>query len=148
MQKIKGILIPIGGNEDKGTEDSELYTLEFIDDGILFHVVKEAGGINAKIVVIPTASSIPIEVGENYLSAFAKLSCTNVHVLDIRSKEDSEKKSSIDLIKSTNKASTSFLQRNFQIGYNKAARIMEVLEDRGVVSKASHTGKREILITN
>ena len=64
MQKIKGILIPIGGNEDKGTEDSELYTLEFIDDGILFHVVKEAGGIDAKIVVIPTASSIPVEVGE------------------------------------------------------------------------------------
>jgi len=102
MQKIKGILIPIGGNEDKGTEDSELYTLEFIDDGILFHVVKEAGGIDAKIVVIPTASSIPVEVGENYLSAFAKLGCTNVHVLDIRSKEDSEKKSSIDLIKSAN----------------------------------------------
>ena len=102
MQKIKGILIPIGGNEDKGTEDSELYTLEFIDDGILFHVVKEAGGIDAKIVVIPTASSIPIEVGENYLSAFAKLGCTNVHVLDIRSKEDSDKKSSIDLIKSAN----------------------------------------------
>ena len=55
---------------------------------------------------------------------------------------------SIDLIKNSGRASTSYLQRNFQIGYNKAARIMEVLEDRGVVSKASHTGKREILITN
>ena len=53
---------------------------------------------------------------------------------------------SIDLIKSTNKASTSFLQRNFQIGYNKAARIMETLEQRGVVSPPNHTGKREILI--
>ena len=53
---------------------------------------------------------------------------------------------SIDLIKSTNKASTSFLQRNFQIGYNKAARIMEALEQRGVVSPPNHTGKREILI--
>ncbi len=52
----------------------------------------------------------------------------------------------IDLIKSTNKASTSFLQRNFQIGYNKAARIMEALEQRGVVSPPNHTGKREILI--
>ena len=55
---------------------------------------------------------------------------------------------SIDLIKSTNKASTSFLQRNFQIGYNKAARIMEALEQRGVVSAPNHTGKREILINN
>jgi cyanophycinase len=102
MQKIKGILIPIGGNEDKGTEDSELYTLEFIDDGILFHVVKEAGGVEAKIVVIPTASSIPVEVGENYISAFTKLGCKNVHVLDIRSRQDSEKKSSIELINSAN----------------------------------------------
>jgi len=55
---------------------------------------------------------------------------------------------SIDLIKNSGRASTSYLQRNFQIGYNKAARIMEVLEDRGVVSKPSQTGKREILISN
>jgi S-DNA-T family DNA segregation ATPase FtsK/SpoIIIE len=55
---------------------------------------------------------------------------------------------SIDLIKSTNKASTSFLQRNFQIGYNKAARIMETLEQRGVVSTPNHSGKREILLSN
>ena len=55
---------------------------------------------------------------------------------------------SIDLIKNTNKASTSFLQRNFQIGYNKAARIMETLEQRGVVSEPNHAGKREILINN
>ena len=55
---------------------------------------------------------------------------------------------SIDLIKSTNKASTSFLQRNFQVGYNKAARIMEALEQRGVVSAPNHVGKREILINN
>ncbi len=53
---------------------------------------------------------------------------------------------SIDLIKSTNKASTSFLQRNFQVGYNKAARIMEALEKRGVVSAPNHAGKRDILI--
>ena len=53
---------------------------------------------------------------------------------------------SIDLIKTTNKASTSFLQRNFQVGYNKAARIMEALEQRGVVSPPNHAGKRDILI--
>ena len=53
---------------------------------------------------------------------------------------------SIDLIKTSNKASTSFLQRNFQIGYNKAARIMEALEMRGVVTPPNHAGKRDILI--
>jgi cyanophycinase len=102
MQKIKGVLIPIGGNEDKGIEADEMYTLEFIDDGILFHVVKEAGGIDANIVVIPTASSIPVEVGENYLTAFSTLGCKNVEVLDIRSKEDSETERAIELIKNAN----------------------------------------------
>jgi cyanophycinase-like exopeptidase len=82
MHKKKGTLIPIGGNEDKGFEDDEIYTLDFIDEGILYHVVKEAGGIAANIVVIPTASSIPIEVGENYLSAFNTLGCTNVTILE------------------------------------------------------------------
>lgn len=99
MKKVNGILIPIGGNEDKGVESDENYTLEFIDQGILSHVVREAGGVNAKIVVIPTASSIPVEVGENYIDAFAKLGCSNIHVLDIRSKAGAEKQQSIDLIR-------------------------------------------------
>ena len=99
MQQVSGILIPIGGNEDKGNEENEMFRLEFIDDGILYHVVKEAGGIKASIVIIPTASSIPIEVGNSYIEAFTTLGCKNISVLDIRSKEDSEKQSSIDLIK-------------------------------------------------
>ncbi|WP_452230922.1 MULTISPECIES: cyanophycinase [unclassified Lacinutrix] len=99
MHRFNGTLIPIGGNEDKGIEESEQYTLEFISEGILFHVVEEAGGIDANIVVIPTASSIPVEVGENYMEAFTTLGCKNVTILDIRSKEDSEKQVAIDLIK-------------------------------------------------
>jgi len=96
---VKGTLIPMGGNEDKGIDTHEIYTLDYVEDGILSRVVKESGGNDANIVVIPTASSIPVEVGENYLNAFSKLGCENTHVLDIRSKEDSEKKSSIELIK-------------------------------------------------
>ena len=102
MQLVKGTLIPIGGNEDKGIEENEKYTLEFVDDGILFHVVEQAGGIDANIVIIPTASSIPVEVGENYIEAFTTLGCKNIAVLDIRSKEDSEKEASIELIKNAN----------------------------------------------
>ena len=100
MKFSKGILIPIGGNEDKGNEDNERHTLDFISEGILQRVVKEAGGIEAKIVVIPAASSIPVEVGENYLSAFGTLGCTDVTVLDIRSKEDSESERAVELISS------------------------------------------------
>ncbi|MCX7551630.1 cyanophycinase [Xanthomarina sp. F2636L] len=102
QSEIKGTLIPIGGNEDKGMCSDEKHTLEFIDEGILYHVKQQAGGKDANIVVIPTASSIPVEVGENYLSAFSTLGCENVTVLDIRSKEDAEKQASIDLIKNAN----------------------------------------------
>lgn len=96
---VKGILIPIGGNEDKGIEENEIYHLEFIEEGILSRVVKESGGTDAKIVIIPTASSIPEEVGENYLEAFGKLGCTNLYVMDIRKREQSEDPKNIELIK-------------------------------------------------
>ena len=51
----------------------------------------------------------------------------------------------LEIIKNENKASTSFLQRRLQIGYNRAARIMEMMEKEGIVGKANHVGKREIL---
>ena len=51
----------------------------------------------------------------------------------------------INIVKSEGKASTSFLQRKLQIGYNRAARIIDMMEEKGVVSKANHVGKREVL---
>jgi len=51
----------------------------------------------------------------------------------------------VDIIKAEGKASTSFLQRKLQIGYNRAARIMEMMEKEGIVGQANHVGKREIL---
>ena len=51
----------------------------------------------------------------------------------------------LSIIKSEQKASTSFLQRKLQIGYNRAARIIDMMEAEGIVSKANHVGKREVL---
>ncbi len=51
----------------------------------------------------------------------------------------------LEIIKSEGKASTSFLQRKLQIGYNRAARIIDMMETNGVVSKANHVGKRDVL---
>ena len=51
----------------------------------------------------------------------------------------------IEIIKTEGKASTSFLQRKLQIGYNRAARIIDMMEAEGIVSKANHVGKRDVL---
>ena len=70
---------------------------------------------------------------------------------DSSEKEDTENSKdelyskAVDIIKAERKASTSFLQRKLQIGYNRAARIMETMEKEGIVGQANHVGKREIL---
>ena len=53
-------------------------------------------------------------------------------------------KDSIAIISKEGKASTSLLQRKLQIGYNRAARIIDQLEEQGYISSANHVGKREI----
>ena len=52
----------------------------------------------------------------------------------------------VALIASEGKASTSFIQRHLQIGYNRAARIIDQMESEGIVSAANKVGRREILI--
>ncbi|MGB5203816.1 cyanophycinase [Eudoraea sp.] len=95
---VKGTLIPIGGNEDKGTEKGESFHLEFIQESILSRVVSESGGNEAQIVVIPTASSIPKEVSNSYLKAFDKLGCRKVHIMDIRDRKESENPKNLEWI--------------------------------------------------
>tara|TARA_B100000315_G_scaffold141934_1_gene131015 strand:+ start:212 stop:2329 length:2118 start_codon:yes stop_codon:yes gene_type:complete len=64
---------------------------------------------------------------------------------NINSVKDELYQQAINIIKTEGKASTSFLQRKLQIGYNRAARIMETMEKEGIVGQANHVGKREIL---
>ncbi len=52
----------------------------------------------------------------------------------------------VALVAHEGKASTSFIQRHLQIGYNRAARIIETMEKEGVVSQANHVGRREVLV--
>ena len=44
------------------------------------------------------------------------------------------------------KASTSFLQRHLNIGYNRAAKLIEQMEKEGIVGAANHVGRREVLV--
>jgi cyanophycinase len=99
----KGRLIAIGGNEDKGTEPEPNYiqknNLNFFELQILSRIVHEAGGKDSYIEVITSASSIPEEIGNNYLEAFRKLGCQNVHVMNIRNREDAQKPEMIERIR-------------------------------------------------
>jgi cyanophycinase len=101
--KPRGKLIAIGGAEDKGTdlETGEIHrsNLNFFELAILRRIVEEAGGPAAHIEVITTASMIPYEVGNNYLDAFGKIGCTNVHVMHIRNRDDAMKPAFLERIR-------------------------------------------------
>ena len=60
--------------------------------------------------------------------------------------EDALYDQAVAIVAKDRKCSTSYIQRKLAIGYNKAARLVEQMEDEGVVSPANHVGKREVLV--
>jgi len=99
----KGKLIAVGGAEDKGTDLEagiiQRNHLNFFEIGILKTITKLLNDKSDRIEVVTTASSIPDEVGENYLDAFTKLGCTNVGHLKIRVREDALQPQVVERIK-------------------------------------------------
>ncbi len=104
----------------------------------------------------PFVSDIEIEKINNFLRIQAEpdyvdeiLNFADEKEINESSKNQGDKdelyQAAVDIIKSEGKASTSFLQRKLQIGYNRAARIIDMMEADGIVSKANHVGKREVL---
>jgi len=97
-----GKLIAIGGAEHKGDDmdgDKRTTNLNFFELGILRRIVEEAGGPDARIEVITTASTIPHEVGNNYLDAFGKIGCTNIGELHIRTRTDAMNEESLERVR-------------------------------------------------
>ena len=80
----------------------------------------------------------------NEILSFADDKESGENFLDTNDKDELYQ-AALDIIRSEGKASTSFLQRKLQIGYNRAARIVDMMEADGIVSKANHVGKRDIL---
>jgi DNA segregation ATPase FtsK/SpoIIIE, S-DNA-T family len=104
----------------------------------------------------PFVSDDEIEKINNFLRSQAEpdyideiLNFADEKEINENSKNQGEKdelyQSALEIIKSEGKASTSFLQRKLQIGYNRAARIIDMMEDDGIISKANHVGKRDVL---
>ena len=106
MQFAKGKLIAIGGAEDKGTDLENGMTQRnnqnFFGLGILRRIVDEAGGPLSRIEVITTASTIPYEVGDNYLNAFGKIGCTDIGLMHIRNRADTANAGYLERISTCN----------------------------------------------
>jgi cyanophycinase len=91
--KLKGKLIIIGGGEDKGTPQDKTDLDAFSSNGILERVVQESRNEKrSRIEIVPTASSLPKEVGDDYIEAFKKLGAENTGVISIESRDDAHKK--------------------------------------------------------
>ncbi|MBC3538082.1 cyanophycinase [Rufibacter sediminis] len=98
-----GTLIAIGGAENKGDEpednSSNSENLNFVKTEILTRFVSELKGTNPLVLVFPTASSIPQEVGASYIKVFQKLKVSKVEVVDIRNREDAQKEEYLELVR-------------------------------------------------
>ena len=81
----------------------------------------------------------------DYIEEITKFEEKSMNDKDSNEEQDDLYDSALKIVQTEKKASTSFLQRKLQIGYNRAARIIDQMEDNGIVSKANHTGKREVL---
>ena len=99
----KGKLIAIGGNEDKGSYPNprakRFYRLNYFELGILKRFISETQKENPRIEVITTASMIPEEVGERYISAFSLLNCDNVGLMHIGSEDQAQEQQYLDRLK-------------------------------------------------
>jgi cyanophycinase len=91
---IKGVLVAIGGNEDKGTGEAALHIKEFSPkfstSGILYKILTEIKIPDSTVEVVTSASSIPEQVGQNYIDAFKKLGFTRVGVMNPSNKYEAE----------------------------------------------------------
>lgn len=103
VNRPKGKLIAVGGNEDKGTypnpRSKHKYYLDFFELGILKRFISEMPAKSPKVEVITTASMIPEEVGERYLSAFGILGTEHVNLMHIREEKDTLNPEYIERIK-------------------------------------------------
>ena len=89
---------------------------------------------------IPGIINGPDEETQNRIDKSMGLSSDN-------SSENALYDQAVAIVARDRKCSTSYIQRRLSIGYNKAAKIVEAMEEQGVVSSANHVGKREILIS-
>ena len=121
-----------------------------------------AGGGKISRVHGPFVSDEEVEQVVNYLKQFGEpeyvdevlegpsdeqqAAINGVLGLGGNSGDDAEYDQAVAIVLRDRKCSTSYIQRRMEIGYNKAARLVERMEENGIISSANHVGKREILV--
>jgi S-DNA-T family DNA segregation ATPase FtsK/SpoIIIE len=119
-----------------------------------------AGGGRLQRIHGPFASDLDVEQVAAYLRQYGpaadmvsfddRAMATRTHEKNASEELESDNEAlyerAVRLVASERRASTSFLQKRLQLGYNKATRIVELMERNGVVSPANHSGKRDVHI--
>lgn len=97
----KGLLLAIGGSEDKGNgdlNDEQKKNVKFVREAVLKRFAEELKGSNPMVLVVPTASNVPEKMSNDYIKVFNSLKLQNVQVLDIRTRADAKKPENCELI--------------------------------------------------
>jgi cyanophycinase len=118
-KRNRGELVIIGGAEDKSG-----------DCNVLREFVRCAGGIKARIAVLTAATSLPREVGEDYMHIFERLGVEDVRVVDTERRDDAERPENLEIIE---KATGAFFTGGDQariIEYIKGTKLDELLHQR------------------
>jgi cyanophycinase len=97
----KGCLLAIGGREDKGKKElseEQAKNVDFESDEIMKYFVNSLKGSDPMVAVVPTASTEPEGIAQDYINEFNKLGVKRVEVLDIRTRKDASKKEFCEMV--------------------------------------------------
>jgi len=108
-------------------------------------IVRIHGPFVSEQEIEKVVNSIRTQGKPDYMEEITAQESNNTSSFSGEEDQDELFNQAVDIIKTEGKASTSFLQRKLQIGYNRAARIIDMMEEKDIVSKANHVGKREVL---
>jgi cyanophycinase len=97
----KGVLLAIGGREDKGEielSEEQAKNTDFESEEILKYFIDELKGNDPMVLVVPTASTEPEAISKDYIKVFNKLGISNVEILDIRTRTDARNPENCKLV--------------------------------------------------
>ncbi len=125
-----GKLLSIGGKEDKGSPEQQRNQKDVHSMDILERFVAELKGDNPTVAIVPTASSVPDEIAQDYVEVFRKLKVNNIEVVDIRTRNDAKNPAFFEIV---NQAAGIFITGGDQLKITAilgGTRILQLMKER------------------